>query len=90
MERLEGLGGSTKLLFPGFKPGYKLQELWKLDVPFSYCTARRTLLEAVKASGIKIKSQNGPLGLHSFRVGALTAAAGSGRFSSIQLASLGR
>ena len=59
-------------------------------MPLSYGTARRTLLEAVKASGIKIKSQNGPLGLHSFRVGALTAAAGSGRFSSIQLASLGR
>ena len=59
-------------------------------MPISYSTARRTLLDAVKAAGIKIKTQNGPLGLHSFRVGALTAAVGSGRFSPFQLASLGR
>ena len=64
--------------------------LWKLDVPIPYSTARRTLLAAVKATDIRIKSQNGPLGLHSFRVGALTAAVNSGRFSNVQLANLGR
>ena len=67
-----------------------MPRLWKLAVPISYSTARRTLLDAVKAAGIKIKTQNGPLGLHSFRVGALTAAVGTGRFSNIQLANLGR
>ena len=82
-----------KLLFPSFKadrPGCKVLRLWKLDVPITYSCARKTLLAAVKAADIKIKKQNGPLGLHSFRVGALTAAVNTGLFSNIQLANMGR
>ena len=48
------------------------------------------MLNAVKDARIKIKGQNGPFGLHSFRVGALTAAANTGQFSNIQLQSMGR
>ena len=59
-------------------------------MPITYSTARRTLLAAVKAADIKIKTQNGPLGLHSFRVGALTAAVNTGLFSNMQLANMGR
>ena len=47
-------------------------------------------MNAVKDARIKIKVQNGPFGLHSFRVGALTAAANSGQFSNLQLQSMGR
>ena len=64
--------------------------LWKLDEPIAYDNARRALLDAVKAADIKIKGQNGPFGLHSFRVGALTAAASTGLFSNIQLQNMGR
>ena len=48
------------------------------------------MLNAVKDARIKIKGQNGPFGLHSFRVGALTAAANTGQFSNMQLQSMGR
>ena len=48
------------------------------------------MLNAVKDAKIKIKGQNGPFGLHSFRVGALTAAANTGQFSNIQLQAMGR
>ena len=65
-------------------------KLWKLDEPISYDNARSALLNAVKDARIKIKGQNGPFGLHSFRVGALTAAANTGQFSNIQLQSMGR
>jgi hypothetical protein len=63
---------------------------WKLDEAISYDNARRALLNAVKEAKIKIKVQDGPFGLHSFRVGALTAAANSGHFSNFQLQSMGR
>ena len=64
--------------------------LWKLDEAISYDNARRALLNAVKDARIKIKVQNGPFGLHSFRVGALTAAANTGQFSNLQLQTMGR
>ena len=64
--------------------------LWKLDEAISYDNARRALLNAVKDAKIKIQVQDGPFGLHSFRVGALTAAANSGHFSNLQLQSMGR
>ena len=64
--------------------------LWKLDEPISYDNARKALLDAVKAAKIKIKVQNGVFGLHSFRVGALTAAANTGQFSNMQLQNMGR
>ena len=82
-----------KLLFPSFKTdqrGCKVVRLWKLDEPITYSCARRALLDAVKAANIKIKKQNGPFGLHSFRVGALTAAVSTGLFSNIQLQNMGR
>ena len=65
-------------------------KIWKLDEAISYDNARNALLNAVKDAKIKIKGQNGPFGLHSFRVGALTAAANTGQFSNIQLQSMGR
>ena len=64
--------------------------LWKLDEAISYDNARKALLNAVKGAKIKIKGQNGAFGLHSFRVGALTAAANTGQFSNLQLQSMGR
>ena len=65
-------------------------KIWKLDEAISYDNARNALLNAVKDAKIKIKGQNGPFGLHSFRVGALTAAANTGQFSNLQLQSMGR
>ena len=50
--------------------------------------ARRCLLEAVKATKIKTESED--FGLHSCRVGTLTEAANSGKFSQLQLQNLGR
>ena len=64
--------------------------LWKLDEAISYDNARKALLNAVKGAKIKIKVQNGAFGLHSFRVGALTAAANTGQFSNLQLQTMGR
>ena len=93
IEQLESQGGNTKFLFPSFKAelqGKKEMRLWKLDEAISYDNARRALLNAVKDARIKIKVQNGPFGLHSFRVGALTAAANTGQFSNLQLQSMGR
>ena len=65
-------------------------KIWKLDEAISYDNARNALLNAVKDAKIKIQGQNGPFGLHSFRVGALTAAANTGQFSNIQLQAMGR
>ena len=93
MEQLEAQGGSSKFLFPSLKTelrGKKERKCWKLDEAVSYDNARCALLNAVKETKIKIKGQNGPFGLHSFRVGALTAAANTGQFSNIQLQAMGR
>ena len=93
MEQLEAQGGSSKFLFPSLKTelrGKKERKCWKLDEAISYDNARCALLNAVKDARLKIKGQNGPFGLHSFRVGALTAAANTGQFSNIQLQSMGR
>ena len=93
IEQLESQGGNTKFLFPSFKADLQAKKevrLWKLDEPISYDNARKALLNAVKGAKIKIKVQNGPFGLHSFRVGALTAAANTGQFSNLQLQSMGR
>ena len=91
VERLEVQEGTSKFLFPTFKTIVKGKEaigVRLLDKPISYDNARRCLLEAVKAA--KIKTGEGVFGLHSFRVGALTAAANSGKFSQLQLQSMGR
>ena len=93
IEQLESQGGNTKFLFPSFKADLQSKKevrLWKLDEAISYDNARKALLNAVKGAKIKIKVQNGPFGLHSFRVGALTAAANTGQFSNLQLQSMGR
>ena len=93
IEQLESQGGNTKFLFPSFKADLqskKVVRLWKLDKAISYDNARKALLKAVKAAKIKIKVQNGVFGLHSFRVGALTAAVSTGLFSNIQLQNMGR
>ena len=42
-------------------------KIWKLDEAISYDNARKALLNAVKGAKIKIKVQNSPFGLHSFR-----------------------
>ena len=93
VEKLEVQEGTSKFLFPSFKTIAKGKEtsiVRLLDKPITYDNARRSLLEAVKAAGIKIKNQEGVFGLHSFRVGALTAAANTGKFSNIQLQNIGR
>ena len=59
--------------------------LWKLDEAISYDNARKALLNAVKGAKIKIKVQNGPFGLHSFHVGAPTAAANTGQVGTARL-----
>ena len=93
IEQLEIQEGTSRFLFPSFKPivkGKKAVEVRLLDKAITYDNARKSLLEAVKAAKIKIKNQDGVFGLHSFRVGALTAAANTGKFSSMQLQNLGR
>ena len=88
IERLEFQGGTTRFLFPSFKADLqakKVVRLWKLDKAISYDSTRKALLNAVKAAKIKIKTQDGVFGLHSFRVGALTAAANTGQFTHMQL-----
>ena len=92
-ELLEIQGGTTKFLFSSLKAtmeGKKVVGLWKLDKAISYDSARKALLDVVKAAKIKIKNQDGVFGLHSFRVGALTAAANTGMFSNMQLQNMGR
>ena len=64
--------------------------LWKLDKAIMYDRTRKALLDVVKAAKIKIKNQDGVFGLHSFRVGALTAAANTGMFTPMQLQNMGR
>ena len=92
VEKLEVQEGTSKFLFPSFSTwkGKKVLGVRLLDKPITYDKARRSLLEAVKAAGIKIKNQEGVFGLHSFRVGALTAAANTGKFSNMQLQNMGR
>ena len=93
IEQLEAQGGNRKFLFPSFKADLqakKVVRLWKLNEAISYNNARKALLSAVKAAKRKIKVQNGVFGLHSFRVGALTAAANTGQFSNMQLQNMGR
>ena len=91
IEKLEGQEGRSKFLFPscrGFKKGKKENATFLLNKPISYWVARKSLLEAVKMT--KIKTDEADFGLHSCRVGALTAAANSGKFSQLQLQNLGR
>ena len=93
VELLELQEGTSKFLFPSFCTIVKEKKAFGvrlLDKPISYDNARRCLLEAVKAAKIKIQNQEGVFGLHSFRVGALTAAANSGKFSHLQLQNMGR
>ena len=93
VEMLELQEGTSKFLFPSFCTIVKEKKAFVvrlLDKPISYDNARRCLLEAVKAAKIKIQNQEGVFGLHSFRVGALTAAANSGKFSHLQLQNMGR
>jgi hypothetical protein len=93
IEQLESQGGTTKFLFPSFKADLqskKVVRLWKLNEAISYDNARKALLSAVKAAKIKIKVQNRVFGLHSFRVGAPTAAANTGQFTHMQLQNMGR
>jgi hypothetical protein len=93
IERLEFQGGPTTFLFPSFMAVLQAKtvvRLGKLYKAISYERARKELLSAVKAAKIKIKGQDGVFGLHSFRVGALTAAANTGQFSPMQLQSMGR
>jgi hypothetical protein len=93
IEQLEFLGGTTRFLFPSLKADLqskKVVRLWKLDKAISYDSTRKALLNVVKAAKIKIKMQDGVFGLHSFRVGALTAAANSGQFTPMQLQNMGR
>ena len=92
-EQLEIQEGTSRFLFPSFKPivkGKKGVGVRKLDKAITYDNARKSLLEVVKAAKIKIKNQVGVFGLHSFPVGALTAAANTGKFSNMQLQSMGR
>ena len=92
-EQLEFQGGSTRFLFPSLKADVqskKVVRLWKLDKAISYDSTRKALLNVVKAAKIKIKMQDGVFGLHSFRVGALTAAANTGLFTPMQLQNMGR
>ena len=91
IEKLEGQEGRSKFLFPscrGIKKGKKENATFLLNKPISYWVARKSLLEAVKMT--KIKTDEADFGLHSCRVGALTEAANSGKFSQLQLQNLGR
>ena len=91
VEKLEGQEGKSKYLFPSFrgmKKGKKETSTFLLNKPISYGVARKSLLEAVKMT--KIKTEDADFGLHSCRVGALTEAANSGKFSQLQLQNLGR
>ena len=90
VEKLERQEGETKFLFPSCRGIKKKGEnaVLLLNKPISYDVARRSLLEAVKAT--KIRKEDAEFGLHSCRVGALTAAANSGKFSQLQLQNLGR
>ena len=93
IEQLEFQGGTTRFLFPSLKADLqskKVVRLWKLDKAISYDSTRKALLNVVKAAKIKIKMQDGVFGLHSFRVGALTAAANTGLFTHMQLQNMGR
>ena len=90
VEKLEDQEGKSKYLFPSCRghvkhvkgrEGNRLKPTFLLDKPISYAVARRNLLEAVKMT--KIKPAN--YGLHSCRIGALTAAANTGKFSQLQL-----
>ena len=93
IEQLEFQGGTTRFLFPSLKADLqskKVGRLWKLDKAISYDSTRKALLNVVKAAKIKIKMQDGVFGLHSFRVGALTAAANTGLFTPMQLQNMGR
>ena len=90
VDKLERQEGETKFLFPSCKGIKKKGEnaILLLNKPISYDVARKSLLEAVKAT--KIRKEDAEFGLHSCRVGALTAAANSGKFSQLQLQNLGR
>ena len=95
IEKLEDQERKSKYLFPSCRgqvkqangrEGSRLKSTFLLDKPISYAVARKNLLEAVKMT--KIKPTN--YGLHSCRIGALTAAANTGMFSQLQLQNLGR
>ena len=91
IERLEGQESKPKFLFPSCQckmAGKGEKSSSPLNKPITYDTARRSLLEAVKVTKIKKETDN--FGLHSCRVGALTEAANSGKFSQLQLQNLGR
>ena len=91
VEKLEVQEGTSKFLFPSFrsiKKEKKGHATFLLNKPISYDLARRSLLEAVKST--KIKTGEADFGLHSLRVGALTAAANSGKFAQLQLQNMGR
>ena len=90
-EKLGSQEGRSKFLFPscrGIKKKKKENATFLLDKPISYEVARRSLLEAVRMT--KIKAGEADFGLHSCRVGALTEAANTGKFSQVQLQNLGR
>ena len=95
VEKLGDQEGESKYLFPSCRgyvkhpngrEGSRQKSTFLLDEPISYAVARKSLLEAVKVT--KIKPAN--YGLHSCRIGALTAAANTGKFSQLQLQNLGR
>ena len=81
----------NKFLFPACKSevvGKSGRRSIPLNKPMSHDSARRSLLEAVKTTTSKNEEEH--FGLHSCRVGALTEAANSGKFSEIQLQNIGR
>ena len=87
VEKMESQEGESKFLFPSLRSIQKGKEhsTFLLNKPITYDAARKSLLEAVRVTQIK-----GDFGLHSCRIGALTAAANSGKFSQLQLQNLGR
>ena len=87
IEKMERQEGESKFLFPSLQSIQKGKEhsTFLLNKPITYDAARRSLLEAVRVTQIK-----GDFGLHSCRIGALTTAANSGKFSQLQLQNLGR
>ena len=89
--RLENQESKAKFLFPSCQvkmAGKGEKSSSPLNKPISYEAAKRSLLEAVEATKIRKETDN--FGLHSCRVGALTEAANSGKFSNLQLQNLGR
>ena len=93
-KKLELSFPSNKFLFPSLKVK-KVGKERKIELEgkeMSYNTARDFLNKAVKEieNQEDVSGRCNKLSMHSFRIGALTEAANSGRFTQLQLLKLGR